>query len=96
MGYTVEKLINFESVNSLLNIVSDRYECNCYEGSLLDNYIIYDVERIKMGRVSRKFIILKEEYLCSWSSITRMIMTDSYETVKRYEELFKSFNSEEE
>lgn len=78
------------SVNKLLEL-AEKLNCpiDSFEGSLLDNYIIYNTEKIKIGNVKgRKYIILAERYLNSWSSTTDVIMTDSIYTVNEYERMF--------
>lgn len=84
--------ISLNSVDKILNLaVENNSVFDCYKGSLLDNYIIFDTDNIRIWKgkkVSRKYIILIEEYKNPWSSITKMIMTDSEETVKKYEEIF--------
>lgn len=81
---------DMNSINKLLEL-AEKLNCyiECFEGSLIDNYIIYDAQKIKIGRAkSRKYIILVEKYLNSWSSTTEVIMTDNDKTVRKYEEIF--------
>lgn len=78
--------IDSETVNKVL-LLTDRVDC--YEGVLLDNYIIWDASKIKINRTTRKFIILKERFLNEWSSDTQLIMTDDEDLVNTYVELFE-------
>ena len=81
---------DMNSVNKLLELAT-RMDCpiECFEGVLLDNYIIYDANRIKIGRAKpRKYIILCEKAENEWSSITEVIMTDNEKTVEKYENIF--------
>lgn len=78
------------SVNKLLDFAhSLNCPIECFEGSLLDNYIIYADRRIRIGKAkARKYIILREKYVNSWSSITEVILTDNEKRVEEYEKLF--------
>lgn len=81
---------NLASINGLLDLAhSLNCPIECFEGSLLDNYIIYDAKRIRICKAKpRKYIILVEKYVNSWSSTTEVILTDNEKTVEEYERLF--------
>lgn len=80
------KNINIESIEKLLNLAND-FLCDIerIEGSLQDNYIIRDAEKIGIGKgKGRKFIILKEVFLNEWSSAIDLIQTDSENKVEKF------------
>lgn len=61
---------------------------DCYESVLLDNYIIYNTDKIRIGRAKpRKYIIIVEKFQNEWSSALQLIQTDSYKKVLKYESI---------
>jgi hypothetical protein len=78
--------ITLESVNQIINFANDKgLQVDIFEGTLLDNYVIYDTSTIDIGRTKgRKYIILREKVLNCWSSITELIMTDNDEFVNDF------------
>lgn len=83
--------ISFEYVNKLCDYCCQNgIDFEVYQGSLLDNYIFYDTEHIKLNKIEpRKFIIIREKYLNEWNSTFEMIMTDDEGLVEKYIEMFK-------
>lgn len=79
------------SVNDLIVLMGEQeIDCDCYEGCLQDNLIYYGTENVVIDGMSRKFLIFRERYLNSWSSDLELIMTDSYEEVEKYREMFEN------
>lgn len=69
------------------------YECDLpvliEEGSLVDNYLIINNGRIKMGKCKKKYkyIVVLERFLNSWSSVYDIILTDN---IKRLGVFYKN------
>ena len=83
--------INLEVLNKLIELASKNgIHFDCYEGSMLDNYIFYNTEIINLEGESANYIIVKERYLNDSSSDLIAIMTDSFDTVKYYKNGFES------
>ena len=84
--------ITLDEVNNILNFATERdIEFEGYEGTILDNYIVYNYKDITFkGIKARDFIILKSKYLNEWSSTTEMIFTDDEKLVNDYVELWEN------
>jgi hypothetical protein len=99
---TVNRLVDFaENLNCLVDF-AENLKCwedfaenlNCwvetYEGRLVNNYIIYGTDRIKIGKAKpRKFIIIQETYLNEWSSGLEITMTDNEAKVTETEKFLE-------
>jgi len=70
-----EEISNGEEIaKDLINLVGDVEEI---DGCLQDNYFFSDTKDIKIGNHKpRKFIMILENYLNTWSSDHVLIMTD--------------------
>lgn len=80
--------ISYKTVEGLVNI-TDNF--NMYEGTLQDNYIFYNTDKIKVGRANpRDYIIIKSEYKNEWSSKLVMIMTNRTELVEEHRQMWES------
>ena len=55
-----------------------------YEGSLLDNATITNDEVKKIGRKTRKYLIMVEKYLNCWTSTIELIGTDNEQTYDKW------------
>lgn len=89
--------VNTNTVSAILNIISGKCDIECYEGVLLDNYIIYDTEFVKIGNYKpSKFIIMREKYLNEWNSITELVLTNNEKTVEKFISAFQEFKEEGE
>ena len=91
------KDINMESAVNLVNFAYDNhYEVTCYEGVLLDNYIIHSDKTLKVGRAKpREYIILRERFVNEWTSKIEMTLTDNEKTLDRHDrELVRSDDEE--
>lgn len=84
--------LHHESTKSILNYVyENEVPVDIFEGTLLDNFIIYNHKFIKFkGKEPTDFIILRVKYLNEWSSVTEMILTDDQSVVDHYLELWDS------
>ena len=102
--------IDLQSVNNILNYaVESGCEINRYQGSLLDNYIVYDAEEL-IFKISdsepynkeynlikdKKYILLKEKFLNEWSSITEITFTNDEQKVIDFEKQFEDREESEE
>lgn len=87
-----DRVINNLDLKSCDKIIefamSNECDINTSEGSLLDNYIIYNTDKIRIGRAKpRKYIIIVEKFLNGWSSTLQLIQTDNYNKVLKYESI---------
>ena len=88
-----------EFVDEMLVLLEENgIEYEIFDGSLNDNYIVYDVEKaIKITGVRRaKFYIIKEVYLNSWSSGMVLIATDDREKAEKYRQQFEGAENNNE
>lgn len=83
---------NFEwkDVMKLLDLATDLgLAVDCFEGSLLDNYIIYSDKKIKINKARpRKYILIREYYINAWSSGIQLIMTDDDNKANEFIQMF--------
>lgn len=85
-----EKNVEFEISNDCLNKIVEIASNNgvyyeCFEGSLQDNFVVYNTENIiALGKETRKYIIVKEKPLNEWSSELVAVLTDSIEEVEEF------------
>lgn len=81
--------ITLSSANGLVKFAENKgVEIERYEGSLLDNYILYNHDTISIRGVKpRKYILLQEKYKNDWSSVTELIMTDDIYKVESFLEM---------
>lgn len=79
-------LISLDEANKIVDFaINNEYTFDCFDGCLVDSYIIYNTESVRIGRMkSRKNIIIREIYMNEWSSGLELIMTDNEETVKNF------------
>jgi hypothetical protein len=83
--------VSYSDVRGLLDKSQQlEQECNCFEGVLIDNYIIYDNEKLTVNKKLAKYIIIKETIVNSWTSDYTIILTDDIEKVGEYEKMFES------
>ena len=85
--------VSLEFANHLVSFAQDM---NCvieeFEGCLLDSYVIFNTDRIKIGRVKpRNYIIIRAIYLNEWTSKLEMIMTDNENKVDEFIESQTNF-----
>lgn len=88
-NYKVE--ISWKDAQSLLSFADSKCcPISCFEGCLLDNYVIYNAKCIAVNKSKpRKFIILQEKYLNSWSSGIILILTDDEKQVEDFVSKFE-------
>ncbi|PAV30208.1 hypothetical protein CIL05_07005 [Virgibacillus profundi] len=79
-----------EFINQMIEIANNQgIDYNMFEGSLTDNFIFYDTERIKITEVGQsKYLIIKENFVNTWTSELELIATNEISTVEKYEEIF--------
>lgn len=92
--YTTE--ISNQSVDNIITFCThNEIDFNSYEGTLVDNYIIYANDCIKLKRVKpRKYMIIRGYYINEWSSGLELIFTDSEKKVFEHEEIFQTIKNE--
>lgn len=87
--------INRHELNNLLEVATKQeLFYHVFEGSLIDNYIIYDTDNITIEGVTAKYIMIKESFLNEWSSEHVLILTNDIEKVEEFETLLNSFIEE--
>jgi hypothetical protein len=75
--------VRLSELDKLLVVASENeINFDCFEGCLLDNFIFYNTENLKINNVSAKYIIVKENYLNEYSSDLIIIMTNSDEEIE--------------
>lgn len=91
MKKTITYDITNKDIEKILELCSQlEIEFDVVESTLNDEYIIYSNNAIKIGRVFRKYMIVRETFLNEWSSKLSLIMTDDEkEYQKHYNELFE-------
>lgn len=59
-----------------------------FEGNLLDNYIIDNINKLVFNTSkARKYIIIKEKFLNEWSSCYDVVFTDNEKEVDEFRNL---------
>lgn len=75
-----KNIIKYGSQEDIDKIIELATKLNLYifisNGVLLKNYFIRNENKINIGKVTRKNIVIKENYLNEWSSNYRIILTD--------------------
>lgn len=75
-----KNIIKYGSQEDIDKIIELATKLNLYifisNGVLLKNYFIRNENKINIGKVIRKNIVIKENYLNEWSSNYRIILTD--------------------
>lgn len=81
MKKDIKKQITLEIAENLVEQCSDwGLEVNRFIGSLADEFTIDNSqEKIKFGRIVRKYVIIEEVYLNEWSSDLIITYTDNEE-----------------
>lgn len=75
--------------------IENEIDFECYEGSLIDNYIFYSNKIIRIkGNRATKYIIVKEKYLNEWSSVHEITLTDSDKKANEFIKQWESSESE--
>lgn len=90
MKKTITYNINNEQIDKILELCNQlEIHFDVVESGLNDEFIIYSNNAIKIGRVFRKYMIIREIFLNEWSSDLILIMTDSEkEYQKHYNEIY--------
>jgi len=83
--------VSSEEIVKLLDFATNReLDFECFEGTLIDNYIIYNNNVIQIdNHPTTEFIIIKEKYLDYWDSTSDVILTDDEELLESYIEEFE-------
>jgi hypothetical protein len=81
----VNEEISYDDLELLIEVASIHdIECECFEGSLLDNYVFYGAKLINIGGESANYLIVREKYVNEWSSSLVLTMTNSYKDVEEF------------
>lgn len=79
------KNIDLETCNKILDMANGQdLEIIQFDGCLLDDYIIYNYDTLKVGRAIRKYMIIQEYYINEWSSGLELLLTDSEKKVDQF------------
>lgn len=90
MKKNIQKVLSSKDIDIILELaIKNDLEVVQYAGALLDNYIIYNENTIKIGRCVRTYIIIKEEYLNEWTSQSVVILTDNLKEVEKNKKIFE-------
>lgn len=91
MRKDIIKYGNQEDINKILELADELELYNFMtEGTLLDNYYIENLDKIKIEKATRKYLYIKENYLNEWSSNYKIILTDknyNFETDEEFEDV---------
>lgn len=79
------KNIDLETCNKIVDMANGQgLEVIQFNGCLLDDYIIYNHDTLKVGRAIRKYMIIQEYYINKWSSGLKLLLTDSDKKVNEF------------
>lgn len=80
------KIVGAEDSQKIVDIAMDNgCDVEVYEGCLQDNVIIYTGgERLLRNSPKSKYIILKEQYINSWSSGVKIIFTNDIKKLEAF------------
>lgn len=87
----VRMKITMQTCNNIVNVLQKRnYDVECVPGGLLDNYFCEVSEsNLKLSRWKlRKYLIVLERFVNTWTSELELILTDNVET---YYNLYNSY-----
>lgn len=90
MKKTITYNITNEEIDRIIELCNQlEINFDVVERALNDEFIFYSNNAIKIGRVFRKYMIVRDIYLNDWASKLVLIMTDSEkEYQKHYNEMF--------
>lgn len=81
----IVKNIDLETCNKIVDMANGQgLEVIQFDGCLLDDYIIYNHDTLKVGRAIRKYMIIQEYYINEWSSGLELLLTDSDKKVDQF------------
>lgn len=84
-----KEVVTMEDYNKIIDLAcNNNMIVDIYQGCLLDNAIIVNDDIIKIGRKTRKYLIMVEKYLNCWTSIIELIGTDNEQTYNKWVEKF--------
>lgn len=79
------KNIDLETCNKIVDMANSQgLEVIQFDGCLLDDYIIYNHDTLKVGRAIRKYMIIQEYYINEWTSGLELLLTDSEKKVNEF------------
>ena len=79
------KNIDLETCNKILDMANSQgLEVIQFDGCLLDDYIIYNHDTLKVGRAIRKYMIIQSYYINDWSGGLELLLTDSDKKVDQF------------
>lgn len=80
-----------EEVTELINSGDDT---EIFEGSLLDNYVVYANDDLSYDGESRKYFLIAERFVNTWTSRYELTMTDDETKLDEFVDTF-SFGEED-
>lgn len=79
------KNIDLETCNKILDMANSQgLEVIQFDSCLLDDYIIYNHDTLKVGRAIRKYMIIQSYYINEWTSGLKLILTDNNKKVDQF------------
>lgn len=79
------KYIDLKTCDKIVDMANGQgLEVAQFEGCLLDDYIIYNNDALKVGRAVRKYMIIQSCYINEWSSGLKLLLTDSDKKVNEF------------
>lgn len=84
-----KEVVTMAGYNKIIDLAcNNNMIVDIYQGCLLDNVIIVNDDIIKIGRKTRKYLIMVEKYLNCWTSNIELIGTDDEQTYNKWVEKF--------
>lgn len=81
----IVKYIGLATCDKIVDMANaENLEVIQFDGCLLDDYVIYNHDTLKVGRAIRKYMIIQEYYINEWSSGLELLLTDSDKKVDQF------------
>jgi len=81
-----KQYISYDNVTEIINTCTNKsIDMNVFEGTLLDNYLIYANYKVQLNKtVPRKYIIIESVYINSNQSMYNFVQTDNQQLVDEF------------
>lgn len=87
--------IDNTKLNQIVDLAIDSdIAVDIFEGTLIDNYIIYNMKAMKIGGILPDYVIMNAKYLNEWSSLAEMILANDSKLVDEYIERWGGYDED--